>query len=189
MKKKQQKKKVTPKTPKKKLKKKTAKTVKRGAPTKLDKGTIKFVKHLAEQGCTHEEIAKEAGFCPKTLYNWKNLNPDFLQALQRGEAVAKKMVIAALFQKAVGYTHDEEKIVTLSGGMHGTSKWVRVDTIKHYPPELNAIRYWLGNKYPEEWRDKLDIDLIKKYEDMSEADLIADLKRMGIEVKETGKKS
>lgn len=189
MKKKQKKKEVTPKTPKKKLKKKTAKTVKKGRPTKLDNGTKKFVEYLAERGFTQKEISKEVGFCPKTLYNWKNLNKDFLLALDRGSTLAKRMVIGALFQKCVGYTHEEEKIIILSGGMHGVSKYKRLDTIKHYPPEMVAIKYWLGNKYPEEWKDKIDVDLIKKYEGMSEAELIADLKRMGIEVKETGKKS
>jgi hypothetical protein len=52
-----------------------------------------------------------------------------------------------LYQRAVGYTHDEEKIFLHEG------KAVRVKTKKHYAPDATSAIFFLKNRQPQLWRD------------------------------------
>jgi hypothetical protein len=50
----------------------------------------------------------------------------------------------------VGYSVETEKILC-SGG-----KIIRVRTVEHYPPDTTACIFWLKNRQPEIWRDKVE---------------------------------
>lgn len=103
-------------------------------------------------GATDADLAFNFDVSEQTINNWKKQHPEFLLALKRGKEIADTKVADSLFQRAVGYSHDEDKIFQYEG------KPVIVPTKKHYPPDTTAAIFWLKNRKPESWRDKQEID-------------------------------
>lgn len=106
---------------------------------------------LYEQGYTDEQVAKELGVTARTIYNWKlKFHSDF-QAIKKAKISADELVEAALFRNALGYSHPEEKIFVAFGQV------TRVQTIKYYPPDTKAAIYWLNNRQPDRWKNRLTV--------------------------------
>jgi len=59
-------------------------------------------------------------------------------------------VVRSLFQRACGYSHPEDKIFQHEGNP------VVVPTTKHYPPDATSAIFWLKNRDPANWRDKVE---------------------------------
>jgi hypothetical protein len=83
--------------------------------------------------------------------SWKGSHPEFLEFLKNGKQVADANVAQALYHRALGYSHHEEKLFQYEGDV------IRADTIRHYPPDTGAAFIWLKNRAG--WRDKIDHDL------------------------------
>ena len=103
---------------------------------------------LALLGAKDREIAVELGVPIETFELWKACVPDVKEALQRGRAVADGRVAAALYERAIGYQHPEEKIFVQYGEV------TRVETIKRYPPDTKAALAWLSRRRPEDWMER-----------------------------------
>ena len=124
-----------------------------GRPTKYNSEFHpKLAAALAALGRTDKEIAYELEISEATLYNWKNEHSEFLEALKTNKQTVDNMVENALLKRALGYTHEEDKIFQYEG------KAVVVPTTKHYPPDTAAAFIWLKNRRSQEWRDKKDIE-------------------------------
>lgn len=81
-----------------------------------------------------------------TVNVWKHKHPEFIESIRKGKEIADIEVAAALKHRAVGYSHDEDKIFMHNG------KPVIVPTTKHYPPDTAAAFIWLKNRAG--WKDK-----------------------------------
>jgi hypothetical protein len=57
-----------------------------------------------------------------------------------------------LYQRAIGYSHDDTHIAVSAGTVHQTPM------VKHYPPEVQAAQWWLKNRQPGKWRDKSEVE-------------------------------
>ena len=101
-------------------------------------------------GATDDQLAEFFDVAVRTISNWKDANPSFLQATMNGKGLADANMAEALYQRGLGYTHKEEKIFQYEG------KPVRVKTKKHYPPDTAAASLWLRNRQPGLWRDNTD---------------------------------
>lgn len=88
----------------------------------------------------------------RTIYRWKIEHDEFCQALKGGKAAADERVERSLFAKATGYTFDAVKIFQYEGSP------VEVPYREHVPPDTTAAIFWLKNRKPTEWRDKLDLN-------------------------------
>lgn len=117
-----------------------------GRPSKLNPKIAKAAVDLAAQGKSKREIAECLQINRTTLRNWCLSDPEFLSALKNGEKIANELVIASVFQKACGYSHPEVKIFVHEGEV------IEVDTIKHYPPDMDAAKFWLTNRDPAHWK-------------------------------------
>ena len=124
----------------------------RGRPTAFDKAYVSVAKKLAEMGATDLDLSQAFGVDVRTIYRWKLEHPAFAEALTIGKDVADKMVENSLFKRAVGYTIDEQQIVT-AGGVP-----VPVVLQKHYPPDVKAATFWLKNRKKEDWRERHEVD-------------------------------
>lgn len=81
-----------------------------------------------------------------------------MQALKKGKDVADQMVERSLFERACGYTCDEEKVFC-----HTETGMITTEVVeKHYPPDPVSCIFWLKNRKPGEWREKQEIE-IKKF--------------------------
>ena len=108
-----------------------------GRPSGYKPEYAQVASELCENGATMEELAFHFDVCIKTIYNWKNNHQAFLHAINVNKKVADDEVVRSLYQKAVGYTKAD-----------GT----------RVPGDTTAQIFWLKNRRPEDWRDKVDFE-------------------------------
>ena len=116
-----------------------------------------WVWSLAIQGKTIAEIAKEIGVARSTLNKWISENKELEEAVNEGRDIADAKVERSLYQRAIGYTFKEKKVVQ-TVDKDGKQKPARVEvTEKVVPPDVTAQIFWLKNRKPAKYRDKQDI--------------------------------
>jgi hypothetical protein len=109
-------------------------------------GLIK-IQGWARDGLIDEQIAHNIGITTKTLYEWKNKYGEISEALKKGKEVIDRQVENALLKRALGYAYDE---TTYEDGVE--TKRVT----KEVAPDTTAQIFWLKNRKPAEWRDKIE---------------------------------
>ncbi len=119
-----------------------------GRPTKFKKEFSKIAYQMCLLGAKDEEIAKAIDVSVKTLNEFKKLYVEFNTALKEGKQMADAEVSASLYQRAVGYSHDDVDIKVVNGRI------VKTKIRKHYPPDTTAAIFWLKNRQKHNWRDK-----------------------------------
>lgn len=132
-------------TAKKTSKKATSKRRKVGRPRKYGDETLERVYRLSLLGATDEQMAGILGVAVSTFYAWKNDFPQFSEAIKKGKEIADAEVAESMYNRARGYSHPEEKIFLHEG------EPVRVQTIKHYPPDPTSGIFWLKTRHPDKW--------------------------------------
>ncbi len=105
-------------------------------------------KNYSFLGVTDVQLASFFRVTERTIITWKKKFPQFLSSLKEGKEIADSQVSKSLYQRAIGYTHDEEVIMQYKGVP------VRAKTKKHYPPDTVACIYWLNNRQPERWKNR-----------------------------------
>ena len=118
----------------------------RGPKSGFNEQLAERMRKLYAEGKTDEEVARKIGVSVRTIYNWKGREPETFQALKDAKDVADELVEASLFERAVGYTHVEEKIFQFQGQI------IRAKTRKFYPPDPVAGIFWLTNRQPDRWK-------------------------------------
>lgn len=109
----------------------------------------------ARDGLTDEQIADNIGISRSTLNSWKDKYSDISDTLKRGKEVVDRQVENALLKRALGYEYTEttrEYIPELEE-MKTTKK-----VTKQVAPDTTAQIFWLKNRKPDKWRDKLNRD-------------------------------
>lgn len=124
-----------------------------GRPSKFEEEFLPQAQKLAKLGATDAEIADFFEIDIRTLYRWKADNEAFCHALKMGKEVADERVVRSLYARACGYEHDEVDIKVVSGEI------VQTQVRKYYPPDTTAGIFWLKNRRPQEWRDKVDQEI------------------------------
>lgn len=126
---------------------------KAGRPSEYDKQYAKQAQKLCELGATDKDIGAFFGVSDRTIRTWKTTYADFSKALTVGKKVADDQVERSLYTRALGYSHESQKIFNNNGVP------LVVDFVEHYPPDTTACIFWLKNRRRDEWRDKHDIDV------------------------------
>jgi hypothetical protein len=126
------------------------KPAKRGRKPTWKDGYLEQARKLAALGATDVEMADFFGVSLRTFMRWKVSKPEFWHALKAAKDAADERVERRLYERAVGYAVEIEKIVVSRG------KVIRLKTVEHYPPDTTALIFWLKNRQPEKWRDKVD---------------------------------
>jgi hypothetical protein len=112
-----------------------------------DKVNLQDLTDFALTGMTDKQLAAALKVSVRTLGNFKK-SPKFLAALKNGKAVADNKVEASLFKRACGY----EVVETHWDAKKGKS----VETEKHIPPDTVACIFWLKNRKPADWKDRVE---------------------------------
>lgn len=108
------------------------------------------VEKLCKLGAKDTEIAEFFGVCEATINNWKIKHPEFLESIKSGKTLADVNVADRLYNRAMGYSHESEKIFNNEGMI------TRAPYVEHYPPDVTACIFWLKNRQPRKWRDKIE---------------------------------
>jgi len=100
-----------------------------------------LIRSWARDGLSNEQIAKNIGINPDTLYTWIKRFPEIDESLKKGKEVVDFEVENALLKRALGYEYEEVKKEYENG------KLVRVNkTIKREAPSTTAQIFWLINR-------------------------------------------
>lgn len=119
----------------------------------------------ARDGLTDAQIAKNIGITPQTLYEWERKYPSFSDALKKGKAPVDIEVENALLKRAKGYEVEEtiteiEEIPSRARDENGDPIFIQKKHVrrirKHIPPDVLAQIFWLKNRRPGRWRDKVE---------------------------------
>lgn len=119
--------------------------------TKYRQEFIPVIKSMVRKGSTDFEIASSFGISVSTLGNWKTRDPKLGRAMKRAEDAVVEQTEASMWQRANGYSHDDEEITSYQGRI------IRTKTIKVYPPSEAAAKLMLGAARPEKYRERVDI--------------------------------
>jgi DNA-binding XRE family transcriptional regulator len=122
-----------------------------GRPTAYKNEYSEQAYKLCLLGATDVQLADFFGVSKQTVNAWKMAHPEFLDSLKRGKDVADTMVAESLYQRAIGYSHPDVHISNYQGEITIT------DITKHYPPDTVAAIFWLKNRQPRKWKDKIEV--------------------------------
>lgn len=114
---------------------------------------LPYIYNMLLEGKTVSQICRELGINRQVWYTTKERYPELQNIITAAEADSVENVKASLYMKAVGFKYVAEKV--LSNG-----KIVRYN--KFCEPDINAIKFLLLNKAPEEFKDKQEIEISRK---------------------------
>lgn len=122
---------------------------KTGRPTQYKEEYNEQARKLCLMGATDKDLADFFDIAESTLNLWKTKHERFVESIKEGKRLADATVAEKLYHRAIGYQHEETKIVSYEGQVTD-----QVNVIKHYAPDPTAAIFWLKNRQPEKWRDK-----------------------------------
>jgi len=128
-----------------------------GRPKKYDpKVTPQLAKWMCRSGLTDAQISKELGIAVSTIHDWKKKYPEFSDSLKEPKDFVDSLVEDSLLKRALGYEYEEVKMIAKKD-KDGESKTTRIEKVrKAVAPDTTAQIFWLKNRKPEYWRDKVD---------------------------------
>lgn len=80
----------------------------------------------------------------------RKLDKDFAEAEVKSREKIDGMVVEALLKRALGFYKPVKKPMLVHDG-DGMSHIELVQYDEYFPPELQAIKFWLANRRPHEW--------------------------------------
>ena len=118
----------------------------------------------AKAGLTDDQIAHNMGIAVSTLNEWKRRFPQITESLKKSKVVADQEVENAMYKSAIGYYVDEEIQELCLDTQTGKSKLITTKRSRKWcPPSVTAQIFWLKNRQPDRWRDKV-IQEVETYE-------------------------
>ena len=117
-------------------------------PTKYKKEYCEQARKLCNKGFTDKELASFFDVEESTINNWKLKHPEFLESLKSAKLYSDEAVVNSLYNKAIGYTLDEEREEESEQGFK------KVKTKKQVAGDTTAMIFWLKNRQPDRWREK-----------------------------------
>lgn len=116
-------------------------------------------------GATNEDLAQFFDVSVTTIKNWMRDHEEFLAAIKNGKEIADARVAESLFKRANGFVAPDTHFAVINGEV------VETPTEKVYPPDTTACIFWLKNRQPGKWRDKVEIkqETEHTFPDMSES--------------------
>lgn len=113
----------------------------------------------ARDGLTDEQIASNMNIHVSTLYSYQNKYSEISESLKKGKEVVDYEVENALLKRAMGYEYVETTRETKWNPSTEQFELVESKKVtKQVVPDTTAQIYWLKNRKPKQWRDKVDVD-------------------------------
>lgn len=122
-----------------------------GAPPIYRPEFARQAERLCKLGATDADLADFFEVTIRTIERWKSARKDFGAAVIDGKEKNDERVVRAIYHRAVGYTHDAEKIMQHQGRV------IRAKHREHHAPDVQAAIFWLTNRQPDAWRHKQEL--------------------------------
>lgn len=124
---------------------------------------LELIEGWTRDGLVIDQIAENLGISKTTLYSYMKKYPELSERLKKGKEISDYQVENELFKKAVGFTRKEKRPVKIKEVEYSNGKRVketeRIEMVEeevYYPPELGAQVFWLKNRRPDKWKDKVE---------------------------------
>src|SRR3954469_1204926 len=120
-------------------------------PTSLYKYDPEFAEqayHLTKVGGIRTDLAEAFGVNDSQIDSWRQIHPEFADAVKRGHEARNDYVQRALFHRAKGYSVEQTKIF-----MDKNGNVTKVPYVENYPPDTHACMFWLRNQDSANWKD------------------------------------
>ena len=128
----------------------------------------------AREGLVERQICQNIGISERTFSTWKERFPAITSALKRGKAPVDFKVENALLKSALGHKETVRKAIKVKTEKQkvGEGKIVEehieyVDEEVYIPPQVAAQIFWLKNRRPDKWKDKVEQTVITEVEDLT----------------------
>lgn len=121
-----------------------------GKPTLYHEYVPAQVEMLAKEGLNNKQIAKSLGIGEKTFYEWLEKYPQLSHSLKKYRGLADIEVENALYRNAVGYNYKEQAV---------TNRGEVVTVQKYHSPNTTAQIFYLKNRMPDRYKDKVEHEL------------------------------
>ena len=128
----------------------------------------------AREGLVEKQICQNIGISERTFSTWKERFPAITSALKRGKAPVDFKVENALLKSALGHKETVRKAIKVKTEKQkvGEGKIVEehieyVDEEIYIPPQVVAQIFWLKNRRPDKWKDKVEQTVITEVEDLT----------------------
>ena len=122
-----------------------------GRPTLKTEDRINKTLELAREGKTNKQIAEIIGVVESTVKRWMSLDFEFSAAVKQLKQEADELVEASLFKSALGYDR------TLKKNLVTKDKVIPYEDTTYYPPNPTSMIFWLKNRKPKQWKDRVEI--------------------------------
>lgn len=122
-------------------------------------------KLTSQLGATDDDLAEFFGVSVHTITFWKRNKPEFMKCLEEGKAMADQRVVKSLYQRCIGYEHEDVHILSnrvkvFEENEDGKCVLVKEHTeallvpiVKHYPPDSYAALKWLAIRDRANWTE------------------------------------
>jgi hypothetical protein len=128
----------------------------------------------ARDGLSLAQIAHNVGVADSTFRRWKEENEALSAAIKRGNAPVDLEVENAMLKSALGHKETVRKAIKVKTEKQkvGEGKIVEehieyVDEEVYIPPQVVAQIFWLKNRRPDKWKDKVEQTVITEVEDLT----------------------
>ncbi len=158
----------------------------KGTGSKKTPSRMQHILKMTREGKTLDQISENVGVSRRTIANWRCEDWEFASSLKENRDLANGVIKVAVFQKAAGYSHPEEKVFCHEGQI------IRAETTKHYPPDTEAAKFWLTNM--DDWRIRKEDDvriMAVKSETaakLTKEEMIAETERLLAKIRDTDQK-
>lgn len=138
-----------------------------GRPTLYNEEYNEQAYKLCLLGATDASLADFFNVHVDTIYEWKNVHPEFSESIKKGKYAADAVIANSLYEKAKGVRISKQVAIKLTTKrpvlnkdgeptrqMEQTEEIEIVDVEEDVPPDTTAAIFWLKNRQPKEWRDK-----------------------------------
>ena len=122
------------------------------AEKRYDTSYVARVRDQCYLGAIDTQIAELFGIAISTLRRWRETYPEFDYAFKEGKALADAKVAKSLFTRAIGYDYTRTKVTAKAGGSRDEVVTEQV----HVAPDVVAQIFWLKNRRPDVWRDRIE---------------------------------
>ena len=136
------------------------------------KNKLTLIEGWARDGLTDEQIYKNLGIGKTTFYKLVKEHSELSEHLKKGKEIIDYEEEKTLLEKALGGKKTLKKQKVLKDG-----KKIEYTEDIYVTPDITAIIFWLKNRKPEKWRDKVEVENKENKETLEKLDEV--LKGLG----------
>jgi len=131
----------------------------------VEENKLTLIEGWVRDGVIEKDIARRLGCSYSTLREWKKISSALSTALKKNREYADYAVESALYKKACGHKESVIKPMKIKRTEYDPETGKRIADYEeivyvkeevYIPPDTLADIFWLKNREPDKWRDKVE---------------------------------